>query len=104
MALVGSSFLPKATVNLPNLKPYQRNKASTIKCATNRPAPQPKPEKKPPKINSVMTVMRSNEYREEIVMTSNGLNVVEENKQTEVLLDSTAMTIKTAKITKTTKP
>ncbi|KDP46652.1 hypothetical protein JCGZ_10961 [Jatropha curcas] len=91
MALAGSTFLPKATVHLPNFKSYQRNKASTIKCATNRSAPQTKHEKKPPKINSVM---RSNEYREKIVMASNGLNAVEENRQTEVLHDSNAITVK----------
>ncbi|KDP46662.1 hypothetical protein JCGZ_10971 [Jatropha curcas] len=94
MALASSTFLPKATVHLPNFKSYQRNKASTIKCATNRSAPQPKPEKKPPKINSVMRVMRSNEYREENVMASNGLNAVEENRQTEVLHDSNTITVK----------
>ncbi|KDP31689.1 hypothetical protein JCGZ_15014 [Jatropha curcas] len=94
MALAGSTFLPKATVHLPNFKSYQRNKASTIKCATNRSAPQTKHEKKPPKINSVMRVMRSNEYREKIVMASNGLNAVEENRQTEVLHDSNAITVK----------
>ncbi|KDP43096.1 hypothetical protein JCGZ_00347 [Jatropha curcas] len=94
MFLAGSTFLPKATVHLPNFKSYQRNKASTIKCASNRSAPKPKPERKPPKINSVMRVMRSNEYREEIVMASNGLNAVEENRQNEALHDSNTITVK----------